>query len=343
MKCDNYPIDFIVTWVDGNDPEWRKQKEKYQIAEFGDAKESRYRDWGTLQYWFRGVEKFAPWVNKVFFVTCGHLPSWLNVDNPKLRIVKHNEYIPKEYLPTFSSRPIDMNFHRIKELSEHFVYFNDDMFLMQPTKREDFFKNGLPCDTAILDIPRISMRGRDGRTLTGDSIFLADILGTAVINNHFDKRKSVRSNLFKWYSPKYGSWVFKTLMLAPWKKFPDFRLTHVPYSYLKSTYSEVWEQEPDLLDSASSNKFRKNYDVNHWIFTYWQFAKGNFTPRQYGAAKYCYIKNTGNEKLFHIIEQQKYKMICLNDEFTDGDFETERSKLIQAFDGILPEKSTFEI
>lgn len=343
MKEYDYPIDFVITWVDGSDPIWRKEKEKYQIAELGDAKESRYRDWGTLRYWFRGVEKFAPWVNKIFFVTCGHLPEWLNKDNPKLRIVKHSDYIPKEYLPTFSSRPIDMNFHRIEDLSEHFVYFNDDMFLMQPTQPSVFFKKGLPCDSAIIDIPRISTKDRDGKTRTGDSIYLADVIGAAVVNNYFNKKRSIRKNFFKWYNFKYGTWMFKTLMLAPWKQFPSFRLTHVPYSYLKSTYCEVWEKEPDLLSSVSSHRFRKNNDVNHWIFTYWQFAKGTFSPRKYAAAKYCYIKNEGNDLLYQDIKKQSYKMMCLNDEFTADNFEEESQKLINAFECILPDKSSFEV
>ena len=138
---EKYPIDFIITWVDGNDPLWQAEKAKYQAVK-GDASVNRYREWDTLRYWFRGVEKFAPWVNKVFFVTWGHLPSWLNTEHPKLRIVKHTDYIPSEYLPTFSSRPIDMNFHRIEDLSEHFVYFNDDMFLLRPVQQADFFVNG---------------------------------------------------------------------------------------------------------------------------------------------------------------------------------------------------------
>ena len=342
MKNDNYPIDFIITWVDGSDPAWRAEKAKYQVVEFGDAKESRYRDWDTLRYWFRGVEKYASWVNKVFFVTCGHLPPWLNQDNPKLRIVKHNEYIPSEYLPTFSSRPIDMNFHRIEDLSEHFVYFNDDMFLLQPTEREDFFKNDLPCDSAILDIPRISMRDRDGKTRNGDSIFLADLLGAAVLNNHFNKKQSIRAHFFKWYNLRYGSWMFKTLLMAPWNQFTNFRLTHVPYSYLKSTYSEVWEKEPELLMSASKHKFRRNSDVNHWIFTYWQYAKGTFIPRRYDVAKFWYIKNEGNDALYQAIENQRFKMLCINDDYTANDFEKEKQKLISAFEMILPEKSSFE-
>lgn len=93
-----------------------------------------------LQYWFRGVEKFAPWVNRIYFVTWGHIPSWLNLSHPKLKVVRHEEFIPTDYLPTFSSHPIELNLHRIKGLSERFVYFNDDTFLIRPVLQEDFFQ-----------------------------------------------------------------------------------------------------------------------------------------------------------------------------------------------------------
>ena len=97
-------IDFVLMWVDGNDPEWQKEKSLYESDTNGDKRNIRFRDWDNLQYWFRGVEKYAPWVNKIHFVTWGHLPSWLNTEHPKLNVVKHSDFIPKEFLPTFNSR-----------------------------------------------------------------------------------------------------------------------------------------------------------------------------------------------------------------------------------------------
>ena len=133
MKNENYPIDFVVTWVDGNDPVWQAEKAKYSPNKNADNRNVRYRDWDNMQYWFRAVEKFAPWVNKVHFVTYGHLPKWLNTDCPKLNIVKHSDFIPSQYLPTFSSRSIELNIHRIHGLSDKFIYFNDDMFILNNT------------------------------------------------------------------------------------------------------------------------------------------------------------------------------------------------------------------
>ena len=110
-------IDFVISWVDGNDKEWQKEREKYIVENNNDNSDVRYRNWDNLKYWFRGVEKFAPFVNKIYFITYGHLPEWLNVNNPKLVIVNHKDYIPEKYLPTFNSHTIELNLHRIKGLS----------------------------------------------------------------------------------------------------------------------------------------------------------------------------------------------------------------------------------
>lgn len=57
-------IDFVITWVDGSDQQWQKDKNLHS-SNGSDVRQSRYRDWGQLKYWFRAVEKFAPWVNKI--------------------------------------------------------------------------------------------------------------------------------------------------------------------------------------------------------------------------------------------------------------------------------------
>lgn len=84
-------IDFVITWVDSNDPAWQKEFNAYlpQVQYLYDIRKVRYNNWDNLRYWFRGVEKFASWVNKVHFVSCGQAPDWLNLNAPKLHIVKH--------------------------------------------------------------------------------------------------------------------------------------------------------------------------------------------------------------------------------------------------------------
>lgn len=148
----NSPIDIIVPWVDGTDLKWQKEKSEYMEKRLVDSKANsaiRYQDWNNLQYWFRAVEKFMPWVHRIFFVTWGHVPEFLDTSNPKLRIVKHQEYIPDKYLPTFNSNTIEMNYHRIKDLSENFVLFNDDVIPLKPVGETYYFKNNRVCEQAV--------------------------------------------------------------------------------------------------------------------------------------------------------------------------------------------------
>ena len=225
-------IDFVILWVDGNDDKWRAEKKKYK-NDGSDDREERYRDWEILKYWFRGVEKFAPWVNRIFFVTYGHLPEWLNTSHEKLVIVNHSDFIPEKYLPTFSSHAIELNLHRIQDLSENFVYFNDDMFILRPARKDLFFKNDLPCDTAVLNA--LCFARIPGSKL----LFMVPAYDMVLINSNFDKNKVIKGNWKNWFSLKYGKDLLRTAALMPWRHFPGFALYHMPYSWKKSTLQEI--------------------------------------------------------------------------------------------------------
>ncbi|HWK98682.1 MAG TPA: stealth family protein, partial [Parapedobacter sp.] len=144
-------IDFVVTWVDMNDPKWQKDFAAYSGKidnKKNEVTEARFRDHGLLKYWFRGVDKFAPWVRNIHFVTCGQQPDWLDTSHPKLRMVNHEDYIPKQFLPCFNSSLIEIYLHRIPGLAEHFVYFNDDFFIIDHLQKSRFFTDGIPNDIA---------------------------------------------------------------------------------------------------------------------------------------------------------------------------------------------------
>lgn len=336
MSSDNLDIDFIITWVDGNDPEWRAEKEKH-IPEKGDSRNRRFRDWDNLQYLFRGIEKYAPWVHKVFFVTCGHYPKWLNLDHQKLELIRHEDYIPHEWLPTFSSRCIDMNFHRIEQLAEHFVYFDDDMFLTNTVKQEDFFKKGLPCDAAIMKVWPSIITGSD------EPKWMAPLFDTVLVNRYFNKHEVIRKDLKKWFAPCYRAGLLSSLYLFPHKLFTGFRDPHLPVSYLKSTYADVWAKEESLLSESCSHKFRQPNDLSHWVFRYWQFASGKFAPRSPKIGKKYKTEKEYIPQMVEDIKKQRYKMMCFNDKCKDEDFENTKVMLNIALNYILPDKSSFEL
>ena len=146
-------IDVVILWVDGNDEKWLIEKNKYSNIE-GNKSINRFRDCDNLHFLFRGIDKYMPWVNNIFFITCGQIPKWLNINHPKLKLVNHKDYIPEKYLPTFNSNVIEMNLHRINDLSEKFILFNDDIFVIDNIDKDFFFKDGLPtdiyCETIII-------------------------------------------------------------------------------------------------------------------------------------------------------------------------------------------------
>ena len=335
-------IDFVLTWVDGNDPVWQAEKAKYKQS--GDTRENRYRDWDFLRYWFRAVEKNASWVNKVFFVTYGHLPEWLDISNPKLVIVNHKDFIPNEYLPTFSCRPIELNLHRIKGLSDHFVYFNDDMFILKTVTPEDFFKNGLPCDTAVLDATSINESTNDGKAIKIQSLYTSLIFNIAVINRNYNKKEVIKRHWSKWYNLKYGKDLFRTLLLTPWVKFTGFKSPHVPYSYLKSTFEDLWAHEEYVLRTACEHKFRDPTDVSSRLFSYWQLVNGTFAPRspKIGQSTSICEDVKKNKIICDYIRNRSFKLLCINDDYHGGDYESVKAEFINAFESIYPDKSSFE-
>ncbi len=337
-EYDDEPIDFVIPWVNGNDIEWQKERAKYSNKKEEEFNPVRYRDWENLKYWFRAVEKYAPWVNKVYFITCGHLPEWLNIDNPKLVVVNHKDYIPEKYLPTFSSHPIELNMHRIKGLSERFVYFNDDMFLVGKAKKEDFFKNGKPCDTALLNVhcPNDS-----------ESIYDIQINNVRIINSHFDMKKYMRENKTKWFNLKYGLMTnMQNLVFSRCNRYPGFQPLHVCDAFLKSTFEEVWEKEYEKLDTTCSHKFRDWHDVNQWLMKDWQIASDNFYPSNKSkTSKVVYLSIMSLDKRIKAVKKalfgNKTIHLCINDGDMD-DFDTTKEAINALFDKKFPDKSSFE-
>ena len=334
-------IDCVILWVDGSDKKWLAQKNAYvdtnnKINE--DAEAERYRDFGVLKYLFRGIETNMSWVRNIIFVTCGQHPQWLDKSNTKLRFVDHKDFIPEKYLPTFNSHTIEMNLHRIPELSDNFIYFNDDMFVIDKTKETDFFRNGLPCDSAVLNAIAMKKTEKEFR-------FLMPINDIEIINKYFSKLEVIKNNRWKYYNIKYGKDLLRTLCLTPWIHFTGFCNYHLPYSIQKKNLEEIWEREPEVLDQTCSHKFRNSNDVNIWLVLYWQYVTGRFTPR---SPKIGYLTGlsddkTKNQNVYNFIKNKKRKIIVINDEIKQNDFKSIKKEIIDAFDSILPDKSSFEV
>lgn len=335
-----YDIDFVLSWMNPYDENWRREKAKYWGIEIRDPdydvnQVARFRDWDNLQYWFRGVERFAPWVRRIYFVTWDTVPDWLNVDHPKIQVVRDREILPEGCAPAFSPNPMETNLHRIPGISEHFVFFNDDMFLLSPVEPGDFYRNGLPREMAV-SYPLTNDPGNDPF-----SHMLLTMMG--VVNGFFDKKQVQRKHWKKWFNPVYGRQNINNLMTAYNHQFSCILIPHLPSSMRKSTYEEVWKAIPDDLMATASHKFRSLTDITQYIFRYWAICKGEFEPAnvfRYG--REFFMNDASLPGLCEVIRTRRYKMICINDSKDIMDFETCRDEVKAAFERILPEKSNFE-
>ena len=328
-------IDFVITWVDMNDPEWQAEFSKYvhnkQNTKNGVSK-ARFRDNGFLKYWFRGVEKFAPWVHKIHLVTSGQKPEWLDLNNPKINLVYHKDIIPPQFLPTYNSVVIERYIHKIPGLAEHFVYFNDDFYIINNLPEERFFRDGLPCDIAVLDYnPSWSQWYKRIKN------------NIRLINRHFDKREVMALHHDKWFNKSYGFKARWNYLLKPYGKFITLRVPHNAQPYLKTTFEEVWAAAGKELTETSSNRFRALTDYTPELFRTWQICRGNFQPyNTYNDTKMFPLMIRPKQAV-RAIYRQSYTLICLNDNVHIPNYDLVIGNIKNAFQHILPEKSSFEI
>lgn len=335
-------IDVVIPWVDPTDKEWQASKNKF-LKDLNNDKvdnsENRFRDWDNFKYVFRGIEKYMPWVHKIYLITCGQVPHWMNKEaDDRLVIVNHSDYIPKEYLPTFSSHPIELNLHRIKELSEHFIYLNDDYFVINETSPEDFFVDGLPCDYAL----------EDPITPDHKDIFNNILINNMVLlNSHYDRRTVLKEQKKKFYSMCDKKAFVTNMCFRPLKRNHFFGLhySHLASNILKSTIEKVWAENKEILEATSCHKFRNADDVNQFIFKNEQYVTGKFHPynmNSFGRAIQLDDTVEGAvEDVCRTITDSGYKMICIND-CNIEDFDNTRTKINAALEKILPNPSVWE-
>ena len=327
-------IDFVVTWVDMDDPIWKKEFSQFSGKidnSVNERSEARFRDYGFLKYWFRGVDTFAPWVRKVHFVTSGQKPDWINEHHPKLNMVSHKDFIPKEYLPVFNSNLIEIYMHKIPDLSEYFVYFNDDFFIINHLSQDRFFQDGLPKDIAAF------------RHNTGLSQFEKMLKNNIrLINKHFDKKEVFKKDAWKWYHPSYGSRGRWNHLLRYYNKFVTLRTPHNAQPFLKQTFEEVWKHCEKELIGMSHHRFRSNDDYTPELFRTWQICTSNFMPYNTYQDTKMFPLMLKSKKAIQAVKNQSYSLVCLNDSIHIRNYEQTMEQIKAAFEVILPHKSSFE-
>lgn len=236
-------IDLVYLWCDGNEPsfkERRKQaKKKININLPEDnAGDIRYVENNELLYSLRSVNENIPWINHIFIVTDNQVPNWLS-PHPLITVVDHKDIIPHELLPTFNAYVIETYLHRITGLSEHFIYANDDMFVMEPLNPDDFFDNaGFP----IIRFAKSQSR------LKKDAV----------------KRLIVAENR-----------TFLTTLQNAWLTFCEKNNTEIDFdtfdhsfaAYTKTSWQSVLRKYPEIL-TTNTSPFRTYQEIHRLLFSY---------------------------------------------------------------------------
>lgn len=320
-----FPIDAVVLWVDDSDQNWLTKKNKYAGNKFLNA-ENRYRDLGTFEFWFKLVQKNAPFFRKIFLITDKQVPKFV-IEDSRVVIVDHTEFIPKQYLPTFNTNVIEMSLGLLDDLSEHFVLFNDDMFLIRPVSRSFFFTpDGLPTDIGVLNILQPT-----------EYFTKLPFNNLVLLNENFNKKSVLKKNFFKFFNLKYGVRNLQTLLTLPYSSITGFHEHHQPQGYLKSNFLKMEERYPSLFSELRTHKFRTSDDYTEWLIREWNILEGNFEPRSPETGAVVTIRKTlDTEQIRKKIRNTKLKTLVINDkEIEITDFLSIKNDLFKIFEEFI--------
>lgn len=299
-------IDFVIPYVDGSDPIWQTRWEAMCVSHGKkiDKNSVRFRDWGTMRYLFRGIANNASFINQLhLIVQCEtQIPEWLNRET--VNIVYHDQIIPKQLLPTYNSGTIEMFIHRIPGLSEHFLYGNDDMYIINPTVESDWFDE----------------RG-----------YVKLKMGT------FDYDQNSRM----WYHMLKNSEKLCCDLLN--KTLPTNKVMKSDHSISPmrlDVWKHVWTyKHEEMIQSCSP--FREAKNMTQEISNFYNYLSGKYVEHD-RKNKYFNFKNKLDIDIHNIITSDKYQCICLNDNGCTN-FKKARNAVLNAFYKKLPDKCKYEL
>lgn len=309
-----FDIDLVYLWVDGDDPKWLEKKRQFtgKVADCSEGNnKGRYVNNGELKYSLRSVEKYVPWIRRIYIVTDDQCPAWLQRDHPRIRIVDHTEILPEEALPCFNSSVIEYFIYKIPGLSEHFLLANDDMFFNKTLSPDYFFdKEGIP-------FVRLKRK----------------FLGRW----HYPLKRFLLG--------RQGQYISKVLDGASFveKKFGIY-YSGIPHhnvdAYVKSDYryavEHVFEEQ---VKRSLSSRTRMYGDQHRSAFSYYALAVGR------GHMKYVGNKESNRLSLYrdnleNRLDKYHPDLFCLNDNQRARD--KDREKVKPFLEGVFPGKSSFE-
>ena len=306
-------IDAVITWVDGGDAKWRAKRQQHahepqrDLLCFSNG-EGRYRDNGDLVFLLRSLEQFWDIEGNIFLVTDRQVPGFI-AQHPRLRIVDHSQILPAHCLPTFSSRAIESALHRIPDLAEHFVSFNDDQMLTRQVQAHDFFS---PSGSRVF--------------LTRERI--PQTQAELQLSGHNDA-----SNARNWMRKTYGT---STIEFIP---------EHAPKGIRKSWMMELELAHPEIFAEVRQEKFRRRtgQSILANLYLDWCATHGR-ADISWEQCRYLFTDDVENDNVDSLLDSLGHHLcICINDTTDDrSDVATMRDKLDRIRTELFPRPSYFE-
>lgn len=313
-KTEIIDIDFVYLWVDGSDPVWQ-EKRNALIGKTEEKSavncEGRYANNDELKYSLRALEMYAPWLRKIFIITDNQVPKWLDLSNPKIRIVDHTEILPSKSLPCFNSRIIEHFLWKIPGLAEHFLYGNDDMFINKQVTPYDFFtSDGLPI---------IRFNRRPFRKFT---LLIKEKILKKPLSNYVQAIKHTAELVEKKYGIYYGG-----------------KTHHNIDSYLKSNCQHVNDVFKDEIEATLTNHVRNSNDVQRNVYSYVPLAEKR-AHLEYVTQKTSFRLHIQNESHYDKLKRYNPLLFCMNDSEYAKD--KDRKRAADYLEKRFPNKSQFE-
>ena len=296
-------IDVIIPYVNGSDQNWIRDFTVTTKTHNPNA--VRYRSWGTLKYLFRGIAKYMPFVRNVILIVSrkSQVPIWLNTE--QVRVVYHEDFIPKKHLPTFNSCTIESYLWNIPDLSDRIIYFNDDFFPVNPLQETDFFTGTTP-HIQFLFYDSYNKRSLFRSQCRAGSDMIADALG---------KERYKPNGLF----------------------CPEHSATPIN----KEALLQVGNLCKNKLDSLATT-LRMPNNVNQYIYAYYNYYVGNYKDVTYNF-KYLGLLDKNITTVVDEILNGSNQIVCLNDSDTIKNYTKVRNQLIEGFDRKFPNKCKYEL
>lgn len=308
-----FPIDAVYTWVDGTDPEWQRRKAAVtgKVYHEESASDARFLSRDELRYSLRSLHANAPWVRNIYIVTDDQTPPWLDLTQPNIRVVSHKEiFSDPSVLPVFNSHAIETQLHHIDGLAEHFLYFNDDMFIGRPLAPQAFFlANGLS--------KFFQSQGRVPVAPISDE-------DTPVDAAHKNNRRLLES--------KFGPTTAQVFQ-------------HVPYALRRSVLTEIENEFRDEYAATMASRFRSTSDLSlpSNLYHYYAYLSGRALP---GSVKYGYIQLAVPDlaaRLARALARRDWDAFCLNDAYSTSEQLASQDTILRPFlDGYFPTPSPYE-